>query len=53
MICISVSPESRTLAKVDLLNAAIALVYNMTMVTHNVADYSIIPGLIIDDWLTR
>jgi len=36
----------------DLLNAAIALVHNMTMVTHNVADYAIIPGLSIDDWQT-
>jgi tRNA(fMet)-specific endonuclease VapC len=35
----------------DLLNAAIALVHNMTMVTHNVADYAIVPGLTIDDWL--
>ncbi len=34
----------------DLLNASIALVHNMTMVTHNVADYAIVPGLIIDDW---
>lgn len=38
--------------QMDLFNASIALVYNMTMVTHNVADYSIIPGLIIDDWQT-
>ncbi|HZZ82764.1 MAG TPA: type II toxin-antitoxin system VapC family toxin [Gemmataceae bacterium] len=36
----------------DLLNAATALVHNMTMVTHNVADYSMIPGLTIDDWQT-
>ena len=35
----------------DLLNAAIALVHNMTMVTHNVADYTNVPGLVIDDWL--
>jgi tRNA(fMet)-specific endonuclease VapC len=34
----------------DLLNAATALVHNMTMVTHNVADYTIIPGLPIEDW---
>ena len=34
----------------DLLNGAIALVHNMTMVTHNVADYSLVPGLTIDDW---
>ena len=35
----------------DLLNAAIALVHNMTMVTHNLADYVIVPGLVIDDWM--
>jgi tRNA(fMet)-specific endonuclease VapC len=35
----------------DLLNAATALVHNMTMVTHNVADYAIIPSLTIDDWM--
>lgn len=34
----------------DLLNASIALVHNMTMVTHNVADYVLIPGLTIEDW---
>lgn len=37
--------------QMDLLNASIALIHNMTMVTHNVADYSLIPGLTIDDWL--
>jgi predicted nucleic acid-binding protein len=37
--------------QMDLLNAATALVHNMVMVTHNVADYALIPGLIIDDWL--
>jgi tRNA(fMet)-specific endonuclease VapC len=37
--------------QMDLLNAATALVHNMTMVTHNVADYSLIPGLTIEDWL--
>jgi tRNA(fMet)-specific endonuclease VapC len=36
--------------QMDLLNGAIALVHNMTMVTHNVADYSLVPGLTIDDW---
>ena len=36
--------------QMDLLNAATALVHNMTMVTHNVADYSLIPGLTIEDW---
>jgi tRNA(fMet)-specific endonuclease VapC len=38
--------------QMDLLNAATALVHNMTMVTHNVADYALIPGLTIEDWQT-
>ena len=35
----------------DLLNAATALVHNKAMVTHNVADYALVPGLTIEDWL--
>lgn len=35
----------------DLLNAAVALVHNLTLVTHNVQDYTNIPGLTIVDWL--
>jgi predicted nucleic acid-binding protein len=35
----------------DLLNGATALVHGLTMVTHNIKDYSDIPGLTIDDWL--
>jgi predicted nucleic acid-binding protein len=35
----------------DLLNAAIALVHNLTMITHNTADYLNVPGLRLDDWL--
>ncbi len=37
--------------ELDLLNGAVALVQNFTMVTHNVQDYANIPGLIIDDWM--
>ena len=37
--------------QMDLLNASTALVHNMTMVTHNVADFALIPGLTIEDWL--
>jgi tRNA(fMet)-specific endonuclease VapC len=37
--------------ELDLLNAAVALVHNLTMVTHNRSDYANIPGLAIDDWL--
>ncbi|MCL4207195.1 MAG: type II toxin-antitoxin system VapC family toxin [Pirellulaceae bacterium] len=35
----------------DLFNAAIALVHNLTLVTHNVQDYANIPGLQVVDWL--
>ncbi len=37
---------------VDLLIASVALVYDLTVVTHNTADYAKIPGLRLDDWLT-
>jgi tRNA(fMet)-specific endonuclease VapC len=40
-----------TVAEMDLLNGATALVHGLTMVTHNTKDYSDIPGLSIDDWL--
>jgi len=36
---------------IDLLNGAVALFHNLTMVTHNVSDYASIPGLTLDDWL--
>jgi tRNA(fMet)-specific endonuclease VapC len=35
----------------DLLIASAALVHNLTLVTHNTADYQNIPGLRLDDWL--
>src|SRR6266404_3038822 len=37
---------------VDLLIASVALVYDLTMVTHNTVDFENIPGLRLDDWLT-
>jgi tRNA(fMet)-specific endonuclease VapC len=37
--------------ELDLLNGAMALVHNLTMVTHNFQDYANIPGLMLDDWL--
>jgi tRNA(fMet)-specific endonuclease VapC len=30
--------------------AAIALVNRLTLVTHNVAEFSLVPGLVIEDW---
>ena len=35
----------------DLLNASVALVHNLTMVTHNTLDYINIPALTIEDWM--
>ncbi|HEY1381397.1 MAG TPA: type II toxin-antitoxin system VapC family toxin [Gemmataceae bacterium] len=36
----------------DLMIASVALTHNLTLVTHNTADYQHIPGLRLDDWLT-
>jgi tRNA(fMet)-specific endonuclease VapC len=35
----------------DLLIGSVALVYDLTMVTHNTADFQQIPGLRLVDWL--
>lgn len=35
----------------DLLNAATALVHYLTLVTHNIQDYTHIPGLTLVDWM--
>ena len=36
----------------DLMIASAALIHNLTLVTHNTADFQCIPGLRLDDWLT-
>jgi len=36
----------------DLMIASVALVHDLTLVTHNTADFRNIPGLRLDDWLT-
>ncbi len=41
-----------TVSPVDLMIGSIALVHNLTLVTHNTADFRNIPGLRLDDWLT-
>ncbi len=43
--------QGKTVGEMDLLNASVALIHNLTMVTHNTADYAAIPGLTLDDWL--
>jgi tRNA(fMet)-specific endonuclease VapC len=40
-----------TVSRMDLLIASVALVHNLTLVTHNTADYQNVPGLRLDDWL--
>lgn len=35
----------------DLMIASVALVHNLTLVTHNTADFKDVPGLRLDDWL--
>jgi tRNA(fMet)-specific endonuclease VapC len=39
------------IATADLMIASVALVHNLTLVTHNTADFQSIPGLPLDDWL--
>jgi tRNA(fMet)-specific endonuclease VapC len=36
----------------DLLIAAVALLYDLTLVTNNTKDFQNIPGLRLEDWLT-
>ncbi len=36
----------------DLMIASAALVHNLTLVTHNAADFQNIPAVRLDDWLT-
>ena len=36
----------------DLQIAAIALVHGLTLVTHNVNEFTRVPGLLIEDWQT-
>ena len=40
-----------SVSKMDLLIASVALVHNLTVVTHNTVDYQNVPGLRLEDWL--
>jgi predicted nucleic acid-binding protein len=42
--------RGRPVASMDVLIAATALVHDLTLVTHNLRDYSDIPGLRVVDW---
>ena len=39
-------------APMDLLIASVALAHDLTLVTHNTADFLSVPGLRLVDWLT-
>ena len=43
--------QGRPTPGLDLLIAAMALVHDLTLVTHNAADFIAVPGLQIEDWL--
>ena len=40
-----------SVGRMDLMIGSVALVHNLTLVTHNTADFENIPGLRLDDWL--
>lgn len=40
-----------TINPVDLMIATVALVHDLTLVTHNARDFRQIPGLRLEDWL--
>jgi len=44
--------QAISVATADLMIACVALVHDLTLVTHNTADFCNIPGLRLDDWLT-
>lgn len=39
--------------QVDLMIAAVALVHDLTLVTHNTADFAEVPDLRVVDWLAE
>jgi tRNA(fMet)-specific endonuclease VapC len=47
----SLLDSGKTVPEMDLMIAATALATDFTLVTHNVSDFAMVPGLRIDDWL--
>jgi tRNA(fMet)-specific endonuclease VapC len=45
--------HGHVVGELDLLNAAVALIHNLTMTTHNTQDYAAVPGLSLVDRLTQ
>jgi tRNA(fMet)-specific endonuclease VapC len=44
-------PQGIMVPETDLMIASVALVHDLTLVTHNMADFQNVPGLRLDDWL--
>lgn len=44
--------QGRPIGPNDILIAAIALANDLTLVTHNTAEFSRVPGLVLEDWET-
>jgi len=42
-----------TVATIDLMIASVALVHDLTLVTHNTAHFAHVPDLRLEDWLAR
>jgi len=40
-----------SVSSVDMMIAAVALTHDLTLVTHNTADFRNVPGLRMEDWL--
>ncbi len=51
-VSIELAQRGISVSPMDLLIASVALVYDLTLVTNNTADFQNIPGLRLEDWLT-
>ena len=47
----ALSQQGVAVPESDLMIASVALFHNLTLVTHNTANFRNIPGLRLDDWL--
>ena len=52
LVTAGLRPQGISVDNMDLLIGATALVYDLTVVTHNTAHFQHIPGLRLEDWLT-
>ena len=48
---VSLQRIGMTMTPIDMLIASVALAHDLTLVTHNTADFQNVPNLGLDDWL--